>query len=151
MFLFNQLYRLHDIVFVSKDFIEVYGDLSQEYKHLCEKHAELKKSFNTKNDFEDMLDTLSIASSYLQVEVDRSASTRRKEEMKKTKDEIAEDKEELKRLSKYIAQVEEIASQVAAFPHRLVAERTFFDVVKSIYSLFVWFCMIFSSSFVPSV
>lgn len=118
------------MLFVSKDFKDVYGDLSEEYKDLCEKHEVVTKSFNDHNDTEDMLDTIKNAVTFLRTNEDFATSAHRKKMMKDTKENIAEKRQELKRLSKYIAQVEEIASQVAAFPHRLVAERTFFDVVN---------------------
>ena len=113
-----------------KEFIEVYGDLFKEYSYLLEKRDKYIKKCNANTDQKDMQDTIAISDMMLDKQPDVATYNRRAEAAKTTKT-ISEDlRLKLKRCSKYISLVQGIASHEVAFPHRLAAESTFFEVVS---------------------
>jgi hypothetical protein len=94
------------------------------------KKEKLLGKLNTNTDDKDIQDTIAIADTILENQLDVDTSNRRAEASKMTKTTIANLRMKLKRCSKYISLVEGMASHEVAFPHRLVAESTFFEVVS---------------------
>lgn len=97
---------------------------------MLEKREKLADKLNKNNDAQDDQDTIAIGDMILEKQPDVATSNIRAKESKKTSARIAELSAKSKRCSKYISLVEGMASHEVAFPHRLAAESTFFEVVN---------------------